>query len=104
MSRAGIGAGRPGSAAITCDQLSFALCLQLTSAAAESSLVMKDSSNPFARSTGYRLAEWAACAALHYTGLDRRLGPLHARTGQVGAILMYHRVHPDSTGTPWHRS
>jgi peptidoglycan/xylan/chitin deacetylase (PgdA/CDA1 family) len=65
---------------------------------------MKDSNsnlNPFARSTGYRLAEWAACAAIHYSGLDRRLGPLHARPGQVGAILMYHRVHPDSTGAPW---
>jgi peptidoglycan/xylan/chitin deacetylase (PgdA/CDA1 family) len=57
--------------------------------------------NPFARSTSYRLAEWAACAALHYTRLDRRLGPLHARSGEVGAILMYHRVHPDGGGTRW---
>jgi peptidoglycan/xylan/chitin deacetylase (PgdA/CDA1 family) len=57
--------------------------------------------NPFSRSRGDRLAEWAACAALHYSRLDRRLGPLHARPGAVGAILMYHRVHADGTGTEW---
>ncbi len=57
--------------------------------------------NPYGRSRLYRLAEWAACAGLHYTGLDRRLGPLHDRAGGAGAILMFHRVHADGAGAGW---
>jgi peptidoglycan/xylan/chitin deacetylase (PgdA/CDA1 family) len=57
--------------------------------------------NPYARPIFYRLAEWGAAAALHYSRLDRRLGPLRAEPGRVGAVLMYHRVHPDRSGPGW---
>lgn len=60
-----------------------------------------DSPDSYSRSTLYRLAEWAACAAVHYSRVDRRIGPLHTRPGEVGAILMYHRVHPDRSGPSW---
>lgn len=49
----------------------------------------------------YRLAEWAACAALHYSGMVRRVGPLHSFPGEVGSILMYHRVYRDRSGPRW---
>lgn len=60
--------------------------------------------NSYDRSSLYHLAEWGVCVGLHYSGLDRRLGPLLARHGGSGAILMYHRVRPDGSASgPFHR-
>ncbi len=58
-------------------------------------------SDPYGRSLLYRFAEWAACAGLHYSRLDHRLGALHQRGGGAAAILMYHRVYAEGSGTGW---
>jgi peptidoglycan/xylan/chitin deacetylase (PgdA/CDA1 family) len=48
-----------------------------------------------------RLAEWLACVAVHYSGLDRLIAPLHRQAGSIASIVMYHRVHPDGRGPDW---
>ncbi len=48
-----------------------------------------------------QFVKWLSCSAIHYSRLDRLIGPLHRRSGRVASIVLYHRVHPDGTRPAW---
>jgi len=53
------------------------------------------------RANGKRWLEWLSVSLVHYSGLDRRIGPLHREPGDRVSVVMYHRVHPDGPGPAW---